>query len=94
MEQAPDILHQILSFEMVSNIMGIGLGIGFIIVGIVVIKMRNKFENQDSKEWMIFIGIIINCAVGIIICVNLYDLVKIWIAPKLFIIEYLGNIVN
>jgi len=100
-EQAPDVLQEFYNWKIVSYIMGILLSIIMFLTGRYAPYLwLDKNDDYDDKyfgrsaydtlpSWIIF-GIFTGVSL-IIFCINLYSLIFILTAPKLFLIEYFLN---
>ena len=99
-EQAPLLLQEFYAWHICSSIFFIVLGIAFIIIGIRLpyfwldkesrnwdFRYLNRYGDEGAiAAWFCFaIGILIGI---IMLIVNVYDLVFILVAPKLYLIEY------
>ena len=99
-EQAPLLLQEFYAWHICSSIFFIILGIAFIIIGIRLpyfwldkeernwdFKYLNRYGDEGAiSAWFCFgIGAIVGI---IMLIVNIYDLVFILVAPKLYLIEY------
>ena len=99
-EQAPLLLQEFYNWHICSSIFFIILGISFIIIGIRLpyfwldkeernwdFKYLNRYGDEGAiSAWFCFgIGSIVGI---VMLIVNIYDLVFILVAPKLYLIEY------
>ena len=102
-EQAPQVLKEVYMWHTTSYILGIVLGISMIIIGRYSINLfTEKYTGEQHKSYgdiVLFgrfgdsFGIAFPLALGfvfgsIIICINVYELAFITLAPKLYLIEY------
>lgn len=98
-EQAPDICKQILVFGFASNIVYITLCVLFIATSLYVIKHIIKnvnikdFDNFGILFFVIVLFIFSTVCFGIMIK-DILELLKIYYAPKLYLIDYIMHVVN
>jgi hypothetical protein len=102
-EQAPDVVNQLLAWKAVESALYFILFVALIIVPLVyvrpkLVKMWNENESFEDGQIAIFIA---GCAVSIIsLGVGLGNILdetawlKILIAPKVFLLEYLASLVK
>ena len=99
LEQAPDVIHQLLLFTAVESIVTIAIGV---FVAFISYKATFKWSNQELEYggWRIektccsVIGSILSLVFFIFSFSSLLALTKVLIAPKLFILEYASKLVN
>ena len=102
-EQAPDLLQQFYNWHLAKAIIGCVIGLLIMIIGYNIRKLWGKKIDKDydagwdevviggyvSEEVSTWVTIIIGLIGGFItLAVNLYNLVFILVAPKLYLIEY------
>ena len=91
--QVPDLVNQILRYYSIMSIIGIIIGI---ILGIIccVLAIQESKRNKYSELTVFFIAfsIVSGLASVVIIPVSLYYLIQIYVAPKLFLIQYLKGL--
>lgn len=95
--QAPEIVRQFMLFETISASAGIFLGIVFLIIGIIALLHLNKVEwdLDENREYIALLIGISGSGIGIIITMcNGYALTKIFIAPNLYIIQNLLQVLK
>ena len=106
-EQAPDVVQQALTWYMVSSLLESILGIFLLVITVAI--LASPFKLKPLKKWgeaigniecdplltYLLIGFPISIG-GIILAFNYINLtwLKIWIAPKLWLIEYAGSLVK
>lgn len=90
--QIPDVIHQLLLYNMVWALMWWAISIIVIVACVTFIVKGVKACQADRIDEDLAAGIIIPCAIVIIIFTivfaNNWDWMKIWLAPKLYLIEY------
>lgn len=90
-EQLPSLLNEILEYNLVMST--IGLTFAFILAGFVIytIIRREYWWNGDSPRPLFPVII---CIISLVsFCTNIKDVVQIIFAPRLYLIEYLSNLV-
>lgn len=107
--QAPDVIQQLLMWHFVNSLINCALGIVCFVIIFLFVRFVQKYPQPDSFEsnnlvWWdkgelhpvtgIFGGLGV-CILGLagFILMNLTWL-KIWIAPKLYLIEYAASLVK
>ncbi len=85
--QAPDLLEQIVRWEVWSSVYGLSFGGFLILVGGVGLYALRDEEHQPIALAPILLG-------GFVACVNGYDLIKVLSAPKLVVLEYLQRFLS
>lgn len=83
-DQAPDLLKEFYTWHTYSHIFWIILLSIFVVASVVIVEKITKYE--DDGFIRIFHGI--GGLISIPLLVNVYNLVFILVAPKLYIIEY------
>jgi hypothetical protein len=108
-QQAPEVINQLLVWHGVDSIINFVFGI-FLVFGMplitckIISKLYTKFKVNEWKKgetvdfWApsLIIGIVCNIAcilIGSLVCMNLKWL-KIWLAPKVYLLEYLATLVK
>lgn len=96
--EVPDVVYQLLSwYGVYSIILGI---LGVIVLTTSLIYLRKMFKSYSDKTWAYDRGdlsgyglstLVVSSttsAVGVIMIINIMTALKIWIAPKIWLIEY------
>lgn len=97
-EQAPDVVQQLLMWNTTACSIGTVVGLILLSVGFMMYYHNDKLFKENNKNnwdenlsafWLILsvIGFIISMSFG-------FTLLKILIAPKLYVIEYIINMVK
>ena len=96
--QAPDVVQQLLSFKLIANI---GFTVVFFMIGSISTFLILYYQKQWKKKehshfddpahlfWLI--GTIFGYGIMLF---PLYECIKIWVAPKVYIIEYISELIN
>lgn len=99
--EIPDVVHQVLMWYAVKGVIFCGIGVLLIVAWVVVdVKTFQWLKKADIDADVLFFGYgLFGSAIRLIPLkifidtVNL-DWLKIWIAPKLWLIEYAASIVK
>jgi hypothetical protein len=94
-EQIPEVIHQLLLWKFTTSLMAFCLGLSLFISTIIGVRLVSKQKHWHSSDRDFCIGLTIllgGVFSTIIMCANLTWL-KIWIAPKLFLIEYAAELI-
>lgn len=104
-QQMPDVIHQLLVWNMVQSL--ICWIFGLFLEGVSLFFWsqafkfralhdtdRTKYRNYDDKAFSRgFIGIILQAPAIMLIVLN-WDWLQIWLAPKVWLIEYVSHLVR
>lgn len=91
-EQLPLIAQELLQYRLCIAIVGVGIGLLFFILAALVFSKTKNVRCTDTKVG-ITIGAIILAVVGAsIVLANGTTAIKIKIAPRLYVIDYLRHI--
>lgn len=94
--QIPIVIQEKLRWDFAFN--GLWLMIGLVFVGTAVWAFRQMLKQkvtedrtQCQDDWPIWLLLIIPCGIigSIVGLMSIFDMVKIWVAPRLYIIEWL-----
>lgn len=98
-EQTPEVIQQLLAWKFTLSLMSFLLGVAIFIAAPIIThkvwhKSRRYYKEQNSYEDLTPLSLLI-LVVGMvgIIFIDLTWL-KIWIAPKLFLLEYAASLVK
>lgn len=97
-QQIPDIINQLLMWKMAESGVWLAFGLIFLIVG--MFFSNHYFERLEELEGGMgmavrIIGSFISLLAGSIMIVgNLLDVLYIWLAPKVWLIEYGAELVK
>ena len=106
--EVPDVTHQLLLYKMVENSVSLLFIVAFYVAAYKVCKkpvsLFNKEIDKDildqdaSIMFAVPMGLLIVAATSIIFLFVAYNkvaaILKIWLAPKIYLIEYAANLVN
>lgn len=96
-EQAPDVIQQLLAWKMAELWVLLILFATFTIVSPIAVRYCwKRADCYDNEGWIV--GAVIS-AIGELFSIPLFimsllDLLKLYIAPKVFLLEYLAKLVN
>lgn len=97
-QQIPDIINQLLMWKIAESGVWLVFGIIFLVVGLFFSNhYYNRLEELESGLGMAvrIIGSFISLLAGSIMIVrNLLDVLYIWLAPKVWLIEYSAELVK
>ena len=96
-EQAPDVIQQLILFHRINELFFAAVGPIMLVVSykLIVVSLR-RLDNGGDDAWLcgLFSGVIGIIAGPAMFFCNISAAIKVWIAPKVFLIEYLSNIVG
>lgn len=97
--QIPDIVHQILKWELISSILGAILFLILFGICVKILYLAHKQTEEDAYPDDIWLWLPIVSGVGgvaslIASIVNLFQALEIWIAPKVYLIDYLKSLMG
>lgn len=100
-QQIPDIVQQLLTWKAIesgiSMLVFVAIIIGMLIGWRKVIKFVKNYDTDDSEEIGAIYGLSVLASVIIILISScFFDLVwlKIWLAPKLYLLEYGASLIK
>jgi len=92
-EQAPDVIQQLILFNRIEYSMYIAMNIVFGIILCIIAKKVIKSDLIEEGLFFTWLGLIICGAVSIgLFCDNVEPFLKVWIAPKIWLLEYGANL--
>jgi H+/Cl- antiporter ClcA len=95
LEQAPDIIQQMIRWEVASSILGVSVGLLCIIIVAIVIFRTRHHEDGCMHHPIPGLSVLILSTFSIpLVCINTYNLVFVTYAPKLFIIKELARLIK
>ena len=101
LEQAPDLVQQILAWEWALYCTGYCFGVVFVVSSCVFLFMNRKkiFESWDGDyafPWAVLSGLLILITTfvsfGMLLCLSTF--VQLWVAPKVFLLEYMSSLIK
>jgi hypothetical protein len=91
-EQVPDVIHQLIVWNMASSALWSFLGLLIVAFGILMIYVGIK--NDDDGPVVLFLGVT-PAIIGVCMFFsNLLDVIKIWLAPKVWLLEYAASLLK
>ncbi len=88
-EQAPDLLKEFYTWHTVADIFYILLSVILMAIGVTAFKKLDVYNGSEGKDAALVILMGASTTAGpLMFFMNLYDLLFILIAPKLYLIEY------
>lgn len=92
--QAPDLIEEFLKWKFTYYTMLSIIGLVLLILGIIVTIWTIKVDDMDYVPLCIFGGIIPSVVGSILFFSNVFTAVQIYIAPKIYLIEYVVSMVR
>lgn len=99
-EQAPEVIQQLLQWKFTISLIIFCVGIFLIIASLVATykiffyyKEKNKGSYDEGAEFF-SLSILFGVLVGAILLSNSIDWLQIWIAPKLYLLEYASSLLK
>lgn len=94
-QQIPEVIHQLLLWQLTSSILWIVVGIVLALIGIWWCGKVNKWVAKSSDNGPAHIGTVILFALSAwAIISNSLDALQIWVAPKVYLIQYAADLVK
>lgn len=94
-QQIPEVIHQLLLWQLTSSILWVVVGIVLALIGAWWCGKANKWVKQDSENAPAHIVTIILFGLSAwAIIANSLDALQIWIAPKVYLIQYAADLVK
>jgi len=100
-EQIPDVIHQFLMWKLAENILSVIIPL--ILFGSMFI-IKNKlwpknFDENKPDHFIsaigVFLGFVATGAISLInLCTNGYTVIQIWLAPKVYLLEQVKNLLQ
>ncbi|CUJ53187.1 Uncharacterised protein [Achromobacter xylosoxidans] len=103
--ELPSVIQQLLYWKMISSFMGMVITLVFSYAAFVFIRRgfraatdfppKQGSYGDDPKFWMRFWLTVVSAVIGLISFVsvlNSFTWLKIWIAPKVYLIEYAASL--
>lgn len=92
-QQIPEVIHQLLLWQLTSSLLWIAVGIVLTILGALWCRKANQWVKQDSENVPAHIATIVLFALGAwAIISNSLDALQIWVAPKVYLIQYAASL--
>lgn len=99
-EQIPDVVHQLLMFNLVKELVYVVVCFGIIgafIKGWFVLRKANKDTQGDYDEGVVLystLGGFASIVLFIVGLCSIMDALKIYVAPKLYLLEYVAHLIR
>lgn len=90
--QIPDVVHQLLMWNAISSIVVQLLCLFIIVVCIKVCVKAHEYDHDLFIIYLLLFSIIIFASLCVLF--SNFDWLKIWIAPKLYLIEYAASLMK
>jgi len=96
--QLPDVIHQLLVWHAVSSFLSQALSVAWFIGLVLWVKAgtKNKGMGALHEEWLAgTIGVgFVGSIVFILVFFYNFDWLKIWLAPKIYLLDYVASLVK
>jgi len=94
-QQIPEVIHQLLMWEMAKGIIGFSVGVIFAIVTVIFFRKACQWYQEDSSNAPAHIGTAVLLVISSILLIdNIMIIVQIWVAPKLYLLEYAASLIK
>jgi len=94
LEQAPDVVHQLLTYNLAVALVWALFGATLIGIAIKLIIVSINSDDSDVS-FFAFIGMVVTGMPGTACFItNIATALKVWLAPKLYLLEYFTKIVG
>lgn len=97
-EQAPDVVNQLIAWEIASNAIWVAVGLLGLAVSVWVFRKGCKQWGDDDKiessTGCVVGGLFAIAGSAILFCTHIEGLIKPIIAPKVWLIEYAANLLK
>lgn len=96
LEQAPDVVQEIIRWGIGKNCFQLILGTLFLLISwkLYLAKLKGKEWVDDEIMPVVLAVGILGVGGALLAPSSIFNLIKIYAAPKLYILEYLGNLVT
>ncbi len=106
LEQAPLFIQEIVAYGRGVHTVGFIAGLAIFVSSVLISRKlflmaqaADKFYDQSGKAAACGVSSLLTGAVGGIIgiaftCENFYEMSQAWLAPRLYVVEYLAKLVN
>ena len=97
LEQAPDIIHQLLAWKFTVSLIWFCLFLViFVAVAIFNKKMWSSSEIREDDDLWVLCGAVSLTTIGVSFCflANSITWLQIWIAPKVYLLEYASTLIK
>jgi len=94
LDQAPDSMRQVLAWQMGESIFFFVVGLALLSVTAVCFKKFKDFASRGDEVAPVFVGIMSSVLGLIFTCHSFLDILKIHLAPKVFLMEYFSGLLK
>lgn len=97
-EQLPEVVQQLLVWKMTLSIVWFSIGLLFLIASVVLLYKSNLMDSNIEYDDDINVGVA--AISSVLVCIGIPSVVcnlawlQIWLAPKVYLIEYAANLVR
>jgi hypothetical protein len=101
-QQAPDLVHQLLAWHFILSLLSFCAGISLLVLVVCLwranraklAKWRNAKYGPDGEYILSCVGAAFGIVAGVIIVSSNLGWIEIWVAPKLYLVEYLAGLLK
>jgi hypothetical protein len=97
MSEMPDVIEQVMVWSVVWSLIWFFCGVFIVILtvyGNYRLYVWANSDRGDTDDMVFMLLTILPVIAGIGLCANNFDWLKIWIAPKMWLIEYAAKLVK
>lgn len=96
-EETPLVIQEFYNWEITSSIIWTSVWLAIFIISYFAIKKYKKKDKEsyldDSEEIFNFFAWVGVVSGGLFFIIDLTDLIKIWVAPRVYLIEHISNLI-
>lgn len=94
-QQIPEVIHQLLLWQLTSSILWIVVGVVLVVVGFWwCCKANNWIKKDPNNVPAHFVTLLFFVGGAWFIIYNALDALQIWVAPKVYLIQYAADLVR
>ena len=97
--EVPDVVQQLLTYKLVASVVGAVVAVAVIAVAVLSVPAAGRLERR-RREWdgiqcfAMAVAAIAIVVAAVFLAGAVFDALEIWLAPKLYLIEYAADIVK
>ena len=98
LEQLPEVAKEVLTYNFYSSLFGFFIGLGFAYIAFKFFKSSKDHKDEDiwdiGKQLKLILGMVFTGIALITLIDNGDNVIKIKLAPRLYLIEYVSHLVK